>query len=79
MSKYTVKVIFYVFAWGVSLADARVGLLRTTLTLGAALRSALPNSMLRIPHASSFWMFYLIFMHLLVLSCLILIIKYLQD
>ncbi|MCS7076661.1 MAG: hypothetical protein NZ455_08130 [Bacteroidia bacterium] len=39
---------------GVSLACARVGLLRTTLTLGAALRFALPDGMLRIPHAAAF-------------------------
>ncbi|MCS7075985.1 MAG: hypothetical protein NZ455_04725 [Bacteroidia bacterium] len=40
-------------------------------------RSALPNGMLRIPHASSFWMFYLISIHAFALPCLILIIKYL--
>ncbi|MCS7076916.1 MAG: hypothetical protein NZ455_09425 [Bacteroidia bacterium] len=44
---------------GVSLAALRVGLLRTTLTLGATLRFALPNGMLRIPHASRILTFYL--------------------
>ncbi|MCS7075718.1 MAG: hypothetical protein NZ455_03365 [Bacteroidia bacterium] len=39
---------------GVSLRCARVGLLRTTLTLGASLRFALPDGMLRIPHAAAF-------------------------
>ncbi|MDW8348634.1 MAG: hypothetical protein RML94_16855, partial [Bacteroidia bacterium] len=58
---------------------ARVGLLRTTLTLGATLRFALPNGMLRIPHASSFWMFYLVFIPAFALPSLMLIIKYLQS
>ncbi|MDW8346651.1 MAG: hypothetical protein RML94_06860 [Bacteroidia bacterium] len=64
---------------GVSLRCARVGLLRTTLTLGATLRFALPDGMLRIPHASSFWMFYMIFRYTFALPCSMLIIKYLQS
>ncbi|MCS7076356.1 MAG: hypothetical protein NZ455_06590 [Bacteroidia bacterium] len=64
---------------GVSLACARVGLLRTTLTLGATLRCALPYGMLRIPHASCLWMFYLVFRHISALPCLIVIINYLQG
>ncbi|MCS7076524.1 MAG: hypothetical protein NZ455_07440 [Bacteroidia bacterium] len=60
-----------------SLAALRVGLLRTTLLLGASLRYALPNGMLRIPHASRILMFYLVFMHILTLPCFAFIFKYL--
>ncbi|MDW8347104.1 MAG: hypothetical protein RML94_09130 [Bacteroidia bacterium] len=42
---------------GVSLANARVGLLRTTLSLRCF---ALPNGMLRIPHASRILIFYMV-------------------
>ncbi|MDW8348309.1 MAG: hypothetical protein RML94_15205 [Bacteroidia bacterium] len=42
------------FFWACPFAALRVGLLRTTLTLGATLRFALPNGMLRIPHAAAF-------------------------
>ncbi|MDW8346420.1 MAG: hypothetical protein RML94_05635 [Bacteroidia bacterium] len=33
-------------------------------------RFALPNGMLRIPHASSLWMFYLVFIHIFALPFL---------
>ncbi|MCS7075384.1 MAG: hypothetical protein NZ455_01680 [Bacteroidia bacterium] len=46
---------------------------------GATLRCALPNGMLRIPHASCIPMFYLIFRHRLALPCLRLIINCLQG
>ncbi|MCS7077279.1 MAG: hypothetical protein NZ455_11250 [Bacteroidia bacterium] len=46
---------------------------------GATLRFALPNGMLRIPHASCILMFYLVFIRTLALPYLILIIKYLQG
>ncbi|MCS7029444.1 MAG: hypothetical protein NZ519_11830 [Bacteroidia bacterium] len=42
-------------------------------------RFALPNGMLRIPHANRISMFYLIFKHALALPCLILVINYLQG
>ncbi|MCS7077122.1 MAG: hypothetical protein NZ455_10460 [Bacteroidia bacterium] len=42
-------------------------------------RFALPNGMLRIPHASSVWMFYLISTHTFALPCLMLIFKHLQG
>ncbi|MCS7075660.1 MAG: hypothetical protein NZ455_03070 [Bacteroidia bacterium] len=42
-------------------------------------RYALPNGMLRIPHASSILMFYLVFIHTFILPCLMFIIKYLQG
>ncbi|MDW8347563.1 MAG: hypothetical protein RML94_11450 [Bacteroidia bacterium] len=64
---------------GVSLAALRVGLLRTTLTLGATLRFALPDGMLRIPHANCFLVFYLICTGIFALPCLTLIIKHLQG
>ncbi|MDW8345462.1 MAG: hypothetical protein RML94_00795 [Bacteroidia bacterium] len=73
-----IKGIWIVFYFGRVPRCARVGLLRTTLTLGATLRFALPDGMLRIPHASSLWMFYLICTYTLVLPYLILIIKHLQ-
>ncbi|MCS7029596.1 MAG: hypothetical protein NZ519_12610, partial [Bacteroidia bacterium] len=60
-------------------AALRVGLLRTTLTLGATLRCALPDGMLRIPHANCIFMFYLIFRHTLALPCLIRVINCLQG
>ncbi|MDW8347525.1 MAG: hypothetical protein RML94_11245 [Bacteroidia bacterium] len=49
---------------------ARVGLLRTTLTLGATLRFALPYGTLHSPHASCILMFYLVFMHIFALLVL---------
>ncbi|MCS7075649.1 MAG: hypothetical protein NZ455_03015 [Bacteroidia bacterium] len=49
------------------------------LRFGASLRFALPNGMLRIPHASCILMFYLVFIYTLALPCLILIINYLQG
>ncbi|MCS7077115.1 MAG: hypothetical protein NZ455_10425 [Bacteroidia bacterium] len=61
---------------GVSLANARVGLLRTAHTLRCF---ALPNGMLRIPHASSFLIFYLVYRCTFALPRLSLIIKYLQG
>ncbi|MCS7077660.1 MAG: hypothetical protein NZ455_13170 [Bacteroidia bacterium] len=42
-------------------------------------RSALPNGMLRIPHASSLLMLYLIFIHTFALPYWMLIIKCLQG
>ncbi|MCS7075879.1 MAG: hypothetical protein NZ455_04185 [Bacteroidia bacterium] len=54
---------------------ARVGLLRTTLTLRCY---ALPNGMLRIPHASCILMLYLVFIHIFALPCFIFIINHLQ-
>ncbi|MCS7076881.1 MAG: hypothetical protein NZ455_09245 [Bacteroidia bacterium] len=42
-------------------------------------RSALPNSMLRIPHASCILMFYLVCRYTVALPYLTLIMKHLQD
>ncbi|MDW8346205.1 MAG: hypothetical protein RML94_04535 [Bacteroidia bacterium] len=42
-----------VFIFGRVPRCARVGLFRTALTLGAALRFALPNGMLHSPHAAT--------------------------
>ncbi|MDW8347039.1 MAG: hypothetical protein RML94_08805 [Bacteroidia bacterium] len=54
---------------GVSLAALRVGVLRATLRFGASLRSAL---LTHPPHASrsSFYIFYLVFIHTFALPCL---------
>ncbi|MCS7078272.1 MAG: hypothetical protein NZ455_16285 [Bacteroidia bacterium] len=54
---------------------ARVGVLRATLSLRCFALLTHP------PHASrsSFWMFYLIFIHTFALPCFILITKYLQG
>ncbi|MCS7028637.1 MAG: hypothetical protein NZ519_07725 [Bacteroidia bacterium] len=42
-------------------------------------RFALPNGMLRIPHASCILIFYLIFIPIFALPCFIFIINYLQG
>ncbi|MCS7028642.1 MAG: hypothetical protein NZ519_07750 [Bacteroidia bacterium] len=42
-------------------------------------RFALPNGMLRIPHANSILMFYLVFKCVPALLCLMLIIKHLKN
>ncbi|MCS7076237.1 MAG: hypothetical protein NZ455_05995 [Bacteroidia bacterium] len=42
-------------------------------------RFALPNGMLRIPHASRVLILYLVYIHAFALPCLSLIIKQLQD
>ncbi|MDW8347869.1 MAG: hypothetical protein RML94_12990 [Bacteroidia bacterium] len=55
---------------------ARVGLFRTTLTLGA---NALPNGMLHIPHASGILIFNPIRTHTFALPCISLIFKCLED
>ncbi|MCS7076092.1 MAG: hypothetical protein NZ455_05265 [Bacteroidia bacterium] len=49
---------------GVSLAALGSGYCALRVRFGATLRFALPNGMLRIPHASSLWMFYMIFIHI---------------
>ncbi|MDW8346910.1 MAG: hypothetical protein RML94_08160 [Bacteroidia bacterium] len=64
---------------GVSLAALGSGYCALRLRFGATLRFALPNGMLRIPHASCIWIFYLVFIYTFALPCLILIIKYLQG
>ncbi|MCS7076692.1 MAG: hypothetical protein NZ455_08290 [Bacteroidia bacterium] len=66
---------------GVSLANARVGAFRTALRYGTSLRFALPNGMLHAPHASHILTFYLnlICKCIFALSCLILIVKCLQN
>ncbi|MCS7077876.1 MAG: hypothetical protein NZ455_14290 [Bacteroidia bacterium] len=75
--------VFYLF-FGRALATSRyarvgkVGVLRATLTLRcyAALRTVLTHA-LRMPHANGILVFYLVFIHVLALSCLMLIIKHL--
>ncbi|MCS7075082.1 MAG: hypothetical protein NZ455_00130 [Bacteroidia bacterium] len=65
--------------WAFRFAHAhKVGVLRAALRFGATLRSAL---LTHPPHASrsSFWVFYLVFIHTHPLPCLMLIIKHLQD
>ncbi|MDW8345984.1 MAG: hypothetical protein RML94_03415 [Bacteroidia bacterium] len=48
--------------------------------IASVLRCALHCSRtLRMPHASGFWMFYLIFIPTFALPCSVLIIKYLQG
>ncbi|MCS7077266.1 MAG: hypothetical protein NZ455_11185 [Bacteroidia bacterium] len=64
---------------GVSLAALGSGYCALRYRFGATLRFALPNGMLRIPHASCLWMFYLICMYAFVLPCLSLIIKHLLS
>ncbi|MCS7076294.1 MAG: hypothetical protein NZ455_06280 [Bacteroidia bacterium] len=54
-------------------------MLRATLTLRCYANAPHCSRTLRMPHANCFLMFYLIFIHILVLSCLSLIIHYLQD
>ncbi|MCS7076279.1 MAG: hypothetical protein NZ455_06205 [Bacteroidia bacterium] len=64
---------------GVSLAALGSGYSALRVRFGASLRCALPNGMLRIPHASCVWMFYLVFYTILALPFLMFIIKHLQD
>ncbi|MCS7075356.1 MAG: hypothetical protein NZ455_01540 [Bacteroidia bacterium] len=64
---------------GVSLAALGSGYCALRVRFGATLCFALPNGMLRIPHASSIWMFYLVFVYISALLCLMLIIKHLQG
>ncbi|MDW8346084.1 MAG: hypothetical protein RML94_03920 [Bacteroidia bacterium] len=54
---------------GVSLAALGSGYSALRYCFGATLRFALPYGMLRIPHASCIWTFYLIFIHILALPC----------
>ncbi|MDW8301386.1 MAG: hypothetical protein RML38_02910 [Bacteroidia bacterium] len=64
---------------GVSLRCAS-GRRATGCAIASVLRCASHCSRtLRMPHASSFWMFYLIFMHIFALPCLRLIIKQLYG
>ncbi|MCS7076436.1 MAG: hypothetical protein NZ455_06995 [Bacteroidia bacterium] len=61
---------------GVSLAALGSGYCALRYRFGATLRYALPNGMLRIPHASCILILYLIFIPVVALPCLILIIRY---
>ncbi|MCS7077448.1 MAG: hypothetical protein NZ455_12100 [Bacteroidia bacterium] len=64
---------------GVSLAALGSGYYALRYRFGATLRSALPNGMLRSPHASSFLIFYFISIYEFALPCLMLILNYLQG
>ncbi|MDW8348487.1 MAG: hypothetical protein RML94_16100 [Bacteroidia bacterium] len=65
---------------GVPLANARVGVLRATLSL-RCYANATHRANARPPHASrsSLGMFYLVFRHAFALPCLTLIIRHLQG
>ncbi|MCS7076991.1 MAG: hypothetical protein NZ455_09800 [Bacteroidia bacterium] len=64
---------------GVSLAALGSGYCALRVRFGASLRCALPDGMLRIPHAAVFLIFYFVFMHILALPCLIFIFKHVQS
>ncbi|MCS7077996.1 MAG: hypothetical protein NZ455_14890 [Bacteroidia bacterium] len=64
---------------GVSLAALGSGYCALRVRFGATLRFALPDGMLRIPHASCSLTLYLICRYTLALLCLMLIFKHVQG